>query len=205
MWVHRNGMDRHWPPLHRHWQMLDRQNLPDKGSVTVQTQARLIAIHRKKRLHHLATPEAKLSTHWTFQPSMILYPQHPSNRNDNFLQKKLIEKKHVKLHMKYFIYWTADVNQVSYDPRTLLLQMARMKIACILKNRASYLSLKQNQKWTMDYSSCKKFIEVLDLNLKAIFWAPVKVRKEDFFIVLARKQQKCLIRAPLINKYTKTP
>ena len=92
--------------------------------------------------------------------------------------------------MKYFVCWTADVNQVSYDPRSLLLQMARMKMACILKNLASYLSLKQNQKWTMDYSSCKKFIEVLVLNFKAIFWAPIKVRKEDSFIVLARKQQK---------------
>ena len=71
-------------------------------------------------------------------------------------------------------------------------------MACILKNLASYLSLMQNQKCTMNYSSCKKFIEVLVLNFKAIFWAQIKVRKEDFFVVLARKQQKCLIKALLM-------
>ena len=35
----------------------------------------------------------------------------------------------------------------------------------------------------MDYSSCKKLIDVLVLNLKVMFWAQVKVRNKDFRVV----------------------
>ena len=41
-----------------------------------------------------------------------------------------------------------------------------------------YPSLRQNQKCTIDYSSCKKLTNVL--NSKAVFSAQVKVRKKDF-------------------------
>ena len=40
----------------------------------------------------------------------------------------------------------------------------------------------------MDYS-CKKLIDVLVLDFKAIFSARVKVSEKDFCIVLAGKQQ----------------
>ena len=49
----------------------------------------------------------------------------------------------------------------------------------------------------MDYSSCKKLIDVLVLNFKIIFSALVKVRGKDLWIVSAGKQQKCRDRAPL--------
>ena len=49
----------------------------------------------------------------------------------------------------------------------------------------------------MDYSSCQKLIDILALNFKAMFSARVKVRKKDFCIALAEKQQKCRDRAPL--------
>ena len=42
--------------------------------------------------------------------------------------------------------------------------------------------LRQNQKCTMDYSSCKKLIDVLVLNFKTMSLAPVKVIKKDFCI-----------------------
>ena len=42
---------------------------------------------------------------------------------------------------------------------------------------------KAKPKITMDYSSCKKLIDVLVLNLKAMFWAQVKVRNKDFRVV----------------------
>lgn len=41
----------------------------------------------------------------------------------------------------------------------------------------------------MDYSSYTRLIDVLVLNFKAMFAALVKVRKMDFCIVLAEKQQ----------------
>ena len=44
-------------------------------------------------------------------------------------------------------------------------------------------------------------IDVLVLNFKAMVSARVKVRKKDFCIVLAGKQQKCHDRAPLIKKF----
>ena len=73
---------------------------------------------------------------------------------------------------------------------------------CTLKNLAlnfqfSYRSSRQTQKCIMDYSSCKKLIDVLVLNFKAMFSAGVKVRKKHFCIVLTGKQQKCHDRAPL--------
>ena len=49
----------------------------------------------------------------------------------------------------------------------------------------------------MDYFSCKKIIDVLVLYFKAMFLSWVKVRKKDFCIILAEKQQKCCDRAPL--------
>ena len=41
-------------------------------------------------------------------------------------------------------------------------------------------------------------IDVFVLNFKAMILAHVKVRKRDFLIVLAPKQQKCQNRAPVI-------
>ena len=49
----------------------------------------------------------------------------------------------------------------------------------------------------MEYSSCKKLINILVLNMKATYSAQVKVRKKDFCIVSAGKQQKCSDGAPL--------
>ena len=49
----------------------------------------------------------------------------------------------------------------------------------------------------MDYSFCWKLANVIFLNLKAMISARVKVRKMEFYIVLARKHQKCIDRAPL--------
>ena len=48
----------------------------------------------------------------------------------------------------------------------------------------------------MDYSSSKKLIDVLVLNLKTVILALVKVRKKDFCIVLAGKQQRDREKAP---------
>ena len=48
-------------------------------------------------------------------------------------------------------------------------------------------SLRQNQKCTMDYSSCKKLIDVSVLNFKATFSSRVKVREDNFRTVLAGK------------------
>ena len=48
----------------------------------------------------------------------------------------------------------------------------------------------------MDYSSCKKMIDVLVLNFKVIFLARVKVRKKDLYVWLEKKQ-KCNDRARL--------
>ena len=61
----------------------------------------------------------------------------------------------------------------------------------------SYPSLEQNQNFTMDYSSCKKMIDVLVLNFKAMFSAREKARKKDFCLVLGGKQENCRDRAPL--------
>jgi len=58
-------------------------------------------------------------------------------------------------------------------------------------------SLRQNQKCTMKYSSIKKTVCCLVLNLKPMFSARAKVSKKDFCIVLGGKQQKCRDRAPL--------
>ena len=72
-----------------------------------------------------------------------------------------------------------------------------MEMDCILKTlpsifaKFSYLSLRQNQKCTMNYSSCKKLMDVLVLNFKPVFSARVNVRKKDFFIGLAGEQQMC--------------
>ena len=63
-------------------------------------------------------------------------------------------------------------------------------------SKFSYPSLGQNQNCTKDYSSCKKIIDFLVLNFKAIFSALAKVRKKEFCIVLAGKQQKCCGEAP---------
>ena len=52
----------------------------------------------------------------------------------------------------------------------------------------------------MDYSSCKRLIDVLVLNFKTMFSARVKGRKMDFCIVLAGKQQKCRDTAPQFKK-----
>ena len=51
----------------------------------------------------------------------------------------------------------------------------------------------------MDFSSFNKLIDILVLNFKAMILARVKVRKKDFCIVLAGKQQKCRDRAPLTS------
>ena len=77
-----------------------------------------------------------------------------------------------------------------------------LSLDCILKNlvdfsKFSYPSYRQNQKCTMDYSSCKKIIDVLVLNFKAAFSTLTKVTKKDFCIVLAGKHQKCLVGVPL--------
>ena len=72
---------------------------------------------------------------------------------------------------------------------------------CILKNLVSTFQssrrhlVRQNQKFTIDYSSCIKLIDVLVLNFKAMFSARVKVRKKGFCIVLAEKQPKCRAKA----------
>lgn len=47
-------------------------------------------------------------------------------------------------------------------------------------SKFSYPSLQQHQKCSMDSSSCKTVIDVLVLNLKAMFWALVKVKRKDF-------------------------
>ena len=55
-----------------------------------------------------------------------------------------------------------------------------MEMDCILKNSASifqssaYPSLRQNKICTMDNSSCKKLIDLLALNFKAMFSMLVK-------------------------------
>ena len=51
--------------------------------------------------------------------------------------------------------------------------------------------LSQNQKCTIYSSSCQKMIDVL--NFKAMFSARVKVRKQDFCVVLARQEKKTLV------------
>ena len=54
-------------------------------------------------------------------------------------------------------------------------------------SKLSYPSLRQSHRFKTDYSSCKKLIDVVILNFKAMFPAHVKVRKKDFCIVLAGK------------------
>ena len=65
-----------------------------------------------------------------------------------------------------------------------------MEMDCILKNLAlSFQSSRtQNQKCTMAYPYCKKSIDALVLNFKAMLSARVKVRKKDFCTVLAEKK-----------------
>ena len=78
--------------------------------------------------------------------------------------------------------------------RSLLLWMGRIEVDSILKTLASFFQsfrthLKEKkQECTMDYS-CKKLIDVLVLDFKAMFSARVKVSEKDFCIVLAGKQQ----------------
>ena len=57
-------------------------------------------------------------------------------------------------------------------------------------SKFSYPSSGQNQKCTMGFSSCKKLIALLVQNFKVIFSVQLKVRKIDFFLVLARKQKR---------------
>ena len=52
----------------------------------------------------------------------------------------------------------------------------------------------------MDYSSCKKLIDVLVLSFEAMFSPRVQVRKKDFCTVLTGKQPKCRDSAPLLGK-----
>ena len=73
---------------------------------------------------------------------------------------------------------------------TLFLQSQFLKISCTH-------FLRQNQKCSVDYSSCEKMIDPFVVNFKAMFSAQVKVRKKDFCVVLAAKRQKCPDRAPL--------
>ena len=46
-----------------------------------------------------------------------------------------------------------------------------LKILLLIFSKFPYLSLRQNQKCIGDYSSCKKMIDVLVLNFKAVFSA----------------------------------
>ena len=79
---------------------------------------------------------------------------------------------------------------------SLLSRIEWMAMDFILKNLVSiFQTLRQNQKFTIDYSSCIILIEVLVLNFKAMFSARVKVRKKGFCIVLAGKQPKCRAKA----------
>ena len=64
------------------------------------------------------------------------------------------------------------------------------KNAASIFSKFSYPSSGQNQKCTMGFSSCKKLIALLVLNFKVIFSVQLKVRKIDFFLVLARKQKR---------------
>ena len=73
-----------------------------------------------------------------------------------------------------------------------------LKILLLIFSKFPYLSLRQNQKCSGDYSSCKKMIDVLVLNFKAVFSAWVKVRKNDFCIGLTGEQQMCRHWASLI-------
>ena len=63
----------------------------------------------------------------------------------------------------------------------------------------SYPPLGQEQKCSMACPSFKNLIQVLVLNFKAMFSARVKVSKNDFYIVLARKQQKCFSFSIIYN------
>ena len=66
-----------------------------------------------------------------------------------------------------------------------------MEMDCIISEKMFlYPSPRQNQNSSVDYSSCKKFIDVLVLHFKTMILALVKARKKDFFIILAGKQQK---------------
>ena len=64
------------------------------------------------------------------------------------------------------------------------------KNAASIFSKFSYPSSGQNQKCTMGFSSCKNLIALLVLNFKVMFSVQLKVRKIDFFIVLARKQKR---------------
>ena len=80
-----------------------------------------------------------------------------------------------------------------------------MEMDCILKSLASIFQsfrnhlLRQNQKCSKDYSSCKKLIDVLLLISKAMSSAPSSKGSKEGFLVLAGKQKKCFDRAPLLS------
>ena len=99
--------------------------------------------------------------------------------------------------MMMFVYWRLNNCNETVNGSPLL-RMARMETDCIFNfPKFLYPSLRQNQKYNMDYSSCKKPFDILAINFKAIFSALMKVKKKDFCIVLAGLQQKCHDRAPL--------
>ena len=69
-----------------------------------------------------------------------------------------------------------------------------MEMDCILKNLASIFKVlvgifKATRKTYVDYSSCKKLIDVLVLNFRAMLLARVKVTTKNCCIVLTGKQE----------------
>ena len=119
-------------------------------NILLKRRSRLNSLFKNRTLYHLfmgLNRASEQNEHWTLLKCLHI------NGNSKIIK---------------FVYWRHDCTE------TLSLRMTRSEMDCNLKILASNFShsLRQNQKCTIYYSSCKKKLIILFLNSKAMWLCP---------------------------------